>query len=681
MRRYHQHQAIARKNKLRLFFYMGIMQYITITMIGLVFGYLVAVWGVITSWDHLEDLPFYEVLLTVAVFIMPIAALYIAGTAIWKYFELKEGGRKVAELLRAERIPSDTKSFHERQVLNVVEELAISAGVPVPPVYIMYSEPGINALAAGHTAEDAVVVVTEGACRRLNRDQIQGVVAHEFAHILNGDIGRNMLLMALTHGNYALILAAQAMIDSEGSGDESDVFVPVAYVAGLVLWPLGLFSAAVALLFMALIKRQGEFDADATAVELTRLPDGLCEALLKIGGNEMKGAIRRSCAFKASHLFFADSGWSVTKAFDPHPPLTRRIRRLRPDWDGCYLYEGEDELGEYEGVYSDLVELVGITGKAGGSADKKQALNKTLDRLSPLSSVFSGDQVHDEHLNGHRLSFSGIEASDGHADEPEVESPDWLREELPYDIALDPVFLELSTQPEGAALILAAIRLSQLEPSQAEQVLESLQPAILRQLNQLYSGIASLDDGQKTRLFDLSFGRISSAPGHVRTQLREFARLSAIDVENEVRVDRWAWQYLVGSALDDSQQKPSARYGKISDVLVESVLTLSSVIYTDVEGEAASRYTFIRALSHTGLINCEILPPEDCALDKLEKALGVLRFLAPREKRKLLVACGACVTSNREIVAAETWIMRAICHALGFSMPQLLPGQPVTPGT
>jgi len=261
MRRFDLHQDKAEKKSKDLFFQMVVVQAVTLLVSGLVLGlFFSLMFFLMSERDHRrthrrgfystqkthKDLgpnqyisyvgrhrravvkqkgPLYDYLFNENGRIsMPLVfgASYLAGMALmgfvigiggyYKFIELKGGGVKVAESLFATEINEETVNASHRQLLNIIQELAVASGIAVPKAYVLDNEPGINAFAAGHTNEDAVIVVTEGAVNRLSRDQMQGVVAHEFAHILNGDMARNMKLMAYTHGNFCLIELAEGMI-------------------------------------------------------------------------------------------------------------------------------------------------------------------------------------------------------------------------------------------------------------------------------------------------------------------------------------------------------------------------------------------------------------------------------------------------------------------------------------
>jgi len=473
MRRFHEHQEQAKQNSVRLVLLMGIMQVLTVALSGLVFGYLYAAWELLGHWEDRDAFSFVQALLTGALFVMPCVAMLIAVCSLWKFYRLRKGGSEVARMLRAVLIEDATDNSRFRRLLNTVEELAVSSGLPVPPVYVMYGEKGINALAAGYRPQDAVIVVTEGCVNRLNRDQLQGVMAHEFSHILNGDIARNMWLMAFTHGNYCIILTAQSLIEGDPIALVGPEKAPLLFsIPAYLLWALGLLGAFLAMLFTALIKREDEFMADATAVELTRLPDGLSEALRLIGGNKMKGRVRCRAAFGASHLFFADSGWSLMRWLDPHPPLDERIIRLHPEWDGYYLFEQADEIGEYIGAYHEVAEM----------------LHTERRSSKPMALAAVAAAVVIDH---------GSNSADNEGDLPE-----WPADDSDCETQLVATMTEIATNEQGAALVLAGLRLDQIEETQSQDLLKRIDTAVAAGFRQIQPGLSRLTDAEKLALFD-----------------------------------------------------------------------------------------------------------------------------------------------------------------------------------
>lgn len=275
-------------------------------------------------------------------------AATVGGTitlgSTYKQVRLAAGGSVVARDLGGRPVSPGTTDPLERRLLNVVEEMAIASGVPVPEVWLLEDEPGINAFAAGTDPANAVIGVTRGCLERLTRAELQGVVAHEFSHILNGDMRLNQRLIGWVFGLIMVATAGRLILeslrhvrvrssrDSRGAGG----LVLALLVTGLALWLIGSLGTLFARLLQAAVSRQREFLADAAAVQFTRDPSGIADALKKIGGHAAHGVLQNAQAGEARHLFFASSDF-LRLGLATHPPLPERIRRLEPSWNGVML--------------------------------------------------------------------------------------------------------------------------------------------------------------------------------------------------------------------------------------------------------------------------------------------------------------------------------------------------------
>jgi Zn-dependent protease with chaperone function len=254
----------------------------------------------------------------------------LIGTAIlmgipswWKINQLKAGGAVIAAALGGIRVLPETATPAEQQLLNIVEEMAIAATMAVPPVYLLVDESGINAFAAGFTINDAVIGVTQGSLEQLSRDELQGVIAHEFSHILNGDMAMNIRLMGMLHGILSLHLIGRVLSYTGSSRDN-----PLAKL-GILFQIIGFSGFISGRLIQSAISRQREFLADASAVQFTRNPDGIGSALEKIGG--LSSQIDSPHAETTSHMFFSPAlnfNW-LEGLFATHPPLAQRIQIVR----------------------------------------------------------------------------------------------------------------------------------------------------------------------------------------------------------------------------------------------------------------------------------------------------------------------------------------------------------------
>src|SRR5690554_2700322 len=286
-----------------------------------------------------------------------IVLVGIGGASLFRWLQLRGGGKVVAQSLGGRLVHPDSADFYEQRLLNVVEEIALAAGVPVPPVYLLEEE-GINAFAAGYNLSDAVIGVTRGCMQKLNRDQLQGVIAHEFSHIFNGDMRLNIRIMALLFGILFITLIGRLFIDasytrSYSSRSKNDNRMAGA-LFGVALIDIGYCGVFFGNLIKAAVSRQREFLADASAVQYTRNPDGIAGALKVIA---MEGSqVTSSASGEAAHLFFGSAlSNQFFRLFATHPNIDDRIKRIEPNWNGEYLRpqtfaEFEQERKAFEDV-------------------------------------------------------------------------------------------------------------------------------------------------------------------------------------------------------------------------------------------------------------------------------------------------------------------------------------------
>ena len=267
----------------------------------------------------------------------------IAMGSGFKTLELAQGGSAVATSLGGRLVDPNTSDPDERKLLNVVEEMAIAAGLPVPQVYVLPDERGINAFAAGHSTSDAVVAVTEGSIRLLTRDELQGVIGHEFSHILNGDMRLNLRLMGIIFGILCLAVIGRVLLYTRGRSSKDKNPLPL---LGLALIVIGWIGVVFGRLIQAAVSRQREFLADASSVQFTRNPAGLAGALKKIGGLSYGSKLEAASRGEASHMFFGNGmGESFFHLMDTHPPLAERIRAIDPSFDGTFPRGGHGRGG------------------------------------------------------------------------------------------------------------------------------------------------------------------------------------------------------------------------------------------------------------------------------------------------------------------------------------------------
>jgi Zn-dependent protease with chaperone function len=249
--------------------------------------------------------------------------------SMYRLASLRQGGAAVATGLGGTPVPGDTHDFHYRRLRNVVEEIAIASGVPVPQLFVLEHEPGINAFAAGYAPADAAIAVTRGALDRLNRDELQGVIAHEFSHVLNGDMRLNIRLMGVLFGILVLaVVGRKILLHGRGARGKDGAPLLLAALALMVVGYIGLFFGR---LIKAGVSRQREYLADASAVQFTRQTKGLAGALKKIVGLPDGSKLGNADTEEVAHMLFGD-GVGFSSLFATHPPVVERIRALEPSF-------------------------------------------------------------------------------------------------------------------------------------------------------------------------------------------------------------------------------------------------------------------------------------------------------------------------------------------------------------
>ena len=374
-------QDQARKSTTRLvaFFFLAVIAMIVMTnlLVMVVMGSFGAEDE--DSWGT-SDRPFdWQMFATVGV---GVCVVVLVGS-LYKTRVLSAGGKTVAEALGGRLVPQNTLDLNLRKLLNVVEEMALASGTPVPSVYLLSDESGINAFAAGFSPGDAVIGITRGAIEQLNREQLQGVIAHEFSHILNGDMRLNIRLMGVLHGilvigiiGYYIMRSLSRSRRSSGKGRGAGM------VLGLGLMVIGYAGTFFGNLIKASVSRQREFLADASAVQFTRNPQSIAGALKVIGGFPAGSKIENPAAPEISHTFFSAgvTGFLGTLS-STHPPLSDRIRRIEPQWDGKFDHsvrtpEREDESEQVEPSGKDAVAKVAAVVVGSAIADALTAVDR-----------------------------------------------------------------------------------------------------------------------------------------------------------------------------------------------------------------------------------------------------------------------------------------------------------------
>lgn len=568
----------------------------------------------------------------------------IACGSLFKTMQLSSGGSAVAESMGGRLINSNTRDLPERKLLNVVEEMAIASGVPVPKVYVMDEEQGINAFAAGHNINDAAIGVTRGCITTLTRDELQGVIGHEFSHILNGDMRLNLRLMGIIFGILCLAVIGRILLRARGSSRDRNP-LPLLGIVLLLLGWVGLFFGR---LIQAAVSRQREFLADASAVQFTRNPDGLSGALRKIGAASHGSQIENEHAAEASHMFFGNAmKSSLFNAFSTHPPLEERIRAIDPHWDGKFPLaprevEEDTTAARKPARHSAFPPVIpGFPFGAGGLAGAAAAIQAhsvmpTLGEPTPL------------HL---RYAVA-------------------LRESLPETIR------NAARNPHDACALLYALLLSEdetLRTTQLQGLAGRIEPNVHGQIVTLWPEIAAI--AQRTRLPLVNL----AIPALRQLRAEEFTKFIAalnwlIESDDQIVLFEFVLQKIIQRQIEPhfSRARPApTQYYTIKPLAPDCEVVLSALAHsgqTDAS-EIAKAFQagtpYIRAAG----ISLTLQSREACGLNEINTSLDRLVQAVPQIKKNLLEACVRVVGGDGVIQENEAELLRGIAETLDCPMP------------
>jgi Zn-dependent protease with chaperone function len=575
--------------------------------------------------------------------------LVIGLGSLYKISELSGGGEHVALMLGGRVVHPQTTEPAERRLLNVVEEMALASGVPVPPVYVLDHEPGINAFAAGYQPGDAVVAVSAGCLRYLTREELQGVMGHEFSHIVNGDMRLNLRLVGIVFGilvlavigYYALRVAGQVgPRDRKSGGATATVFL-----VGLVLLVMGYLGVFLGKLIKCGISRQREFLADASSVQFTRNPGGITGALKKIGGQAAGSRIRDGHAAEISHMFFGDAfAGSLLNLFATHPPLERRIRALEPDFDGRFpvvrpLTTAEDAAAEPLRAGQPAFVASEIVTAAASPAVMALDAGDTAQRIG---------RPRAEHLS--------------HAGR--------IVEGMPQPL------LEAARQPFVAQAVIYALLLSRDDEATRTRQLQLLQgqiePPLYKEVEQLAAMVQSLPVATRLSLVDLALPALKKSSPKQYGQLRQAVELLA-HAEGKVDLYEYCLRTVLLSYLDvhfGLKKAPAVRYRTAGAVAGPAAVVLSTLAYVGQQQPEEVQRAF-QAGAQGLLGQAAMVPRQQCTLRMFDASLAVLAQVSPNVKRQIISAVTATIAADGKVTAEESELLRAIAAVLACPLPPM----------
>ncbi len=620
-----------------------------VLMVAAVYTVVVVVFAVIGAEEHSGEIVVDFWNPQALAWTAGLMIVLVGGSSLFKIIELRSGGRVVAEMLGAQLLDSGTRKREERIALNIVEEMAIASGLPVPPLYIL-EDPSINAFAAGWSPNDAVISLNRGTIQQLSRDELQGVVAHEFSHIFNGDMRINIRLIGILHGILMLGLTGWILMRFVGpmmmgssrrsSKDGGGAAVGMAIMLiGLLLVLCGFIGTFFGRLIQAAVSRQREFLADASAVQFTRNPDGIAGALRKISTGAQSGVrLQAQKASEISHMLFTKGLDSI---FATHPPLAERIARV----EGLTTAQVEQDLRRPPAAGATPAAAAAPSHSAGGGG---------VARMAVLGAVLED-------------AVSNI----GTVDEARLEESRRLLDRIPD---------RLRTHAQAMATARLVVIGLLLDEQDADRTLQwktierTLDASEVRILRGIERDLATLEPDGRLPLIDLCVPALATmSPAQYET----FTDLKDTLIRMDGSIDRWEW--VVDTVLDrhlgerfrsPGRERPSR--GRLASRVDAVELVLAALAFTGAETIDTARESFRTALNSLSLSG-SLPDPKEVTLSRLRTALRSLRRTSFQERGRLLAAAVTCVLHDGRTTVEEAETLRAVAESLDCPMPVLLP--------
>lgn len=633
----HQDRARRRSWRLVLLFALAVLL-IVVAIDAVALAALGTRPGAGESWLGTETLESNTSLILGAA-IATVGAILLAS--LLRTMTLRGGGGVVARQLGGTPVESDAADPLRRRLHNVVEEMAIASGVPVPEVYVLEREPGINAFAAGYSTADAAVAVTQGALEQLNRDELQGVVAHEFSHILNGDMRLNIRLMGLLFGILALALVGRVAIRATRHGRDARGAAGIAAI-GLALMLVGYIGLFFGRWIKASVSRQREYLADASAVQFTRNPSGLAGALKRIGASQA-GSRLEAESDEVGHMLFA--GGAIERMFATHPPLERRIRAIDPSFRPEEIEEIAAQMQRHAAARRAEVEAG--AGSAGRRPERRGAGPLDPEGMIERIGVPGIEQV---------LAASAVVAAIPDPMTQAAHSIEWAPEVLFY----------LLVDPDP-----------QVRARQLEMVAEARGAESERRVRALLTEASELPPEQRLPLLEIAFPALRRRP---RAELRELLELIDHLVAADRRVDPFEYALArltavqVEDALHPERTRPAGR--KRLPELRDEVADLVAIVARHGNAdEAAARAAYEVGIARVLVDPPPIPPATDEWPAQLDRALASLDRLRGTDTQRLVGGLASAVLHDAEAIPAELELLRTICASIHVPLPVLDVGE------
>ena len=621
--------------------------------------------------------------------------LVIGGVSFGKIFQLKQGGGDgVALSLGGTRINKGNADFAERRLMNIVEEMALASGVRIPNVYVLRNEPSINAFAAGFTPNSSVVAVTRGALDYLNREELQGVIAHEFSHILHQDTALNLKLIGFLFGLEFMVLIGlflfrigPAFLSGERrSNDKEDTGAAIGLAImgfGVALMVIGLIGQLFSNIIRMAISRQREFLADASAVQFTRNPLGIASALKKIGCPNIGSKIQNSNSAEASHMFFGSVGFSGL--FNSHPDLSERIRRIDPSFDGTFpkvvtkldpmTLQNEETAAKKPATFADRLpeQLKNLPDFSAGHFPGAAAAAGPTAASAVLPDLAAGFSA------APPVSAPAVEGDSpeavaesllGEIGQPEVKS---LRYAEALLEAIPGYWRFWAAEPLGAEAIVCALFLSeddQRRQKQWDYFITHAPTALQAKTHQLYGLTAQISSTMVIPLVELTYPTLKSIG---RREYLSFRQLADGMIRAGGGINPLGFMVYAALVRDLDHafgiSRRNHRYSRMVPALREPFVTLMShFAYAGSDNIDEVRHAFSLGCSAIGL-NAELLGAEACTHANLMRSIQILDETTDELRQRFLDAFFRCIAADGYITEREGELIRIVSAYFECPMP------------
>ena len=574
--------------------------------------------------------------------------LLIGSGSLYKTIALSlGGGGAVAKSLGGRLVSRETQDPLEQRLLNVVDEMAIASGLPVPQVFVLDEESGINAFAAGNKPSEAVVAVTRGGLERLPRDELQGVVAHEFSHIFNGDMRINIRLTGLLHGILMLAMVGRTMLDAASStghsrSDKKDdggaTIVLLGLGFGLLL--IGYIGVFFGQLIQAAVSRQREFLADASAVQYTRNPLSLAGALKRIVAASSR--MRHPNSEAASHMFFGEGISHFSRMLATHPPIDERIHRLDPTYTpntaGLALADEDEVIGRTVGDESETAVTTGFLVAGERTTVTQQDVRKSIGNPEPRHAVYA------------RQVFG---------DYPEA------------------VFADLNSPTQVASLLYGMLVANTEDPATTlSMALKDLDEILNARVLEHAAWFKAVGHSTRLPLIELAIPALLELPQDEQARvLRNIESL--VQADSQVSLFELALTSMLRQALARSSLTKTARHGHYDTPAIRrDVAELLAQLARAGQGDPeAAEAAFNHAAQQAPIDQLGPYPVgTQLDLPRFDALLGRLGELTYTFRGRLIEACVAAISADGEVILSEAELLRAIGARLDCPVPPLLPG-------